>query len=369
MIFALDSALITELAADPVERWIVIGRLLLAHHDGQHHLTTHSDVTDWLQSVQNELGRAERQVLHRLAREAMGRHHALLAEKPLLVRVGPAEWLAERTDEGYRVPWTQLRPAAAALATRLVAEQLDRDCVLYRRLAEVQGRARRFAVALEPQGGGGSQTGANLRQAIEEGRLCVGVVDADQRAPKTGLGGTAGTAVAKLRGLGVEMDGHKRTEESLRLARLLILQARTVENILPRCWLDLHLDKAVLPAVDAVLPHAADTHLWVNRKSGVECRKTVGGDAEAVYLRKVLAEKAPECSKRGQCERGQALTGEEGRCSLRILPGLGDKALQQVVAGVTEDSAVLEGLSQSPELCRIADTLADWGRAAPFRAA
>ena len=115
------------------------------------------------------------------------------------------------------------------------------------------------------------------------------------------------------------------------------------------------------------LPHSPTFHPWVNRKTGVECRRTIGAEAEARYLRGLLGDHP--CSQTGMCKHNRSLEGEN-KCSEKLLPGLGANALSQIAARLQNenDSWVSTGLQESPELARVANVLADWGRASAFRA-
>ena len=81
-------------------------------------------------------------------------------------------------------------------------------------------------ITLEIRGGGGSQTGINHAELCkEQSNMCICVVDSDKVSPKSPIGSTAGKCVEELEH--VNMSGGKY------LGKLVILQCREIENLIP----------------------------------------------------------------------------------------------------------------------------------------
>ncbi len=359
MILALKDDLSQDLTATPEALADPLSTLLRADRQGDHLLTLSRKASPFLlDAVAPLLSLRDRGMLFRVADREMS--HGAWTRHPHLTITATGVPARAHPDLPY-VPWRWFSAQGRGAPTLLVAEMLGNDAEIYARIAN-QVPVDGASVRLEIQGGGGNQTGANWAARARE-RVAIAVVDPDRRAPKTQVKETCRDAREAARRVRAswedddeaDVDGPEAAEDEV-VAHLVVLRARTIESIIPPDWY-IHAGVDIGPHAGR-LPLLAPECRWVNRKTGVECRHITRADAEAEYLRGLLA--VPEsfdCGKHGDGPPIQP-------CKEKIVPGLGEKALERVRDWLVGNPAeAARTIGESPELQRVATRLAWWGAA------
>lgn len=361
-----------------------MNNLLSAHRHGQHHLVMEREVVDWL--LGGRLSDQSVGLLKKIrSRAANARVLLSLVREHLSV---VSDDRAPNTWDGTvcHVPWTWFIAGERVATTRLLGEDVQRDVSVYRHLARAMvGRSGAMNVALSGQGGGGSQIGPNLANEASKPAIVVAVVDSDRTSPGSGLGQTAAKALEAAQSVGAFVNGESATiagggsRSSKAIARLVVLEDRELENIVP-----VALWRRALTAQDQ---QARINHLEVcgllgpgsapllDLKEGILCRKAVGNKAEAVYLREMLtdprrASLPHPCTSEEVCL--DVKDGKNDRCSRRLMEGLGERSLAHLNNWMNslspeELGAQIDWPAHS-ELARVTRVLVEWGFAsAPER--
>ena len=307
--------------------------LLDAHRYGQHAVVMDREVIAWLEGA--SLSRRSRGALKHL-RERVFQYPSLLrrVREHLLVVAADQDRVAW-SGPVCRVPWRWFVPPTSTSPTRLIGEQVDRDVTVYHAFASALLAESGLLAALSGQGGGGSSTGANLKNEALKSQIVLAVVDSDRESEQHRAGDTSWAAIKAASEVGARRDPADQSADRPKvpvqqhdkaIARLIVLQVRELENLIPA-----ELWRLALKAPDYLsqLESLAQQGLlgegrgrWVDLKASPH--RLVGKDQDAL---KLLAE---------------VLSQDPRPDPLAYFP-----------------------LSAHPELARVVHTIAEWGLASP----
>ena len=239
------------------------------------------------------------------------------------------------------------------------------------RLFQELGRMRRaergwHAVDMmhEPRGMGGSTFASEYEVVAEQGKIVLAIADTDRRHPTSGIGETYRKLAAKAS-----------TRPAYQRARPL--HTRAAEALVP---LDVYQEAfrfphdrgadprhGILARLTPLLRSApADMRHYADFKRGITLHQVENPktETEGDYWRGIA-----ETARRDQCTRSTAeQCKKREECECYVVDALGDHALAEVLAWMQsrkskKDLAARFGLSQSPELCALAEEVLAWGLA------
>lgn len=334
-----------------------MNNLLIAHRYGEHYVWADREVIDWL--LQAGLSEPNCGLLYDL-------------KKTVSTTAQIRDWVRERVQvvrKGVRVdwhhttclvPWNCFAVPRRTNPTRIIGENVEKDVLIYVKIAEAVANDRGLNVHFSKQGGGGDTTGTNLKTTAQEGYITIAVVDSDGKSDSSGDGLTARHA----REAAKEVHAHYQDA----IARLVILGVRELENLIPdKIWEAAIQEPGEQQRLKQLRYAGLMGDKWVDLKEGIRCKKTVGGSAEACYLRTRVTLR---CANNTSCSSPEGF--EE--CRVKIIEGIGHDPLQAVVVWLDpkppkfplSPEFLLDHLelSSHPELKRIAEVITAWGLAA-----
>jgi hypothetical protein len=237
----------------------------------------------------------------------------------------------------------------------LIGEDIAVDVKIFVKIAESYRSSQHLQFSL--QGGGGDRTGASMAAASQDA-IVIAIVDKDQKSPQSSHGETCAKAIREGASLGAWMDPVAASSRSERkkydvIVRLLILEARELENLIPReTWERALKDPRQRTDLKTLFEtFEKEDSLWIDMKEGILCKKTIGIGAEAKWLRKYVE---------SPCE--QVCQKNLKDCNEKRINGLGNKALSDIASWLEQKDNKIP--LTNPELERISGRLAAWGLAA-----
>lgn len=256
----------------------------------------------------------------------------------------------------------------------LIAEDVKSDVILYQRLAESLAAARGLGFRVRITGGGGSRIGPELVAQTNNESPAIAIVDTDRTHPGGAIGTTCRTAWQCAQSVGARCDpppsanmqmGH---EEARCLSRLVILNARELENLIP----DSAWEEVPISPLPELLRLNEAEWVWLDRKAGILCMDTLGHTEQARYHMAALTRsgKAAPCQPSGACQRAEEErcgAKDSGKAPAKLLDGLPNDALLRLAGALPQwrHETIRERLlpSGSGELARVGSIIMAWGLA------
>lgn len=348
-----------------------VENLLLAHFEGNHVVSLVPSDAATLRTVRLS-DRAQRALDH--TEENYAQIAGLRGDISwsLELGIGPGfEAAGVETADGktvLRAPLHRFESVYTTCCSALLGENLT-DVRLFQQLGQMRRAERGWdAVDMihEPRGTGGSTFASEYKVVADQGKMVLAIADTDRRHPASGVGET-------YRKLAAEASGRALYQ------RARALHTRTAESLVPlvvyaeafRFPHDSGTDprQGIIERLTPLLRSApADMRHYADLKRGITLHQVENPktEAEGEYWRGIA-----ETARRDQCTKSTAeqCTKRE-ECACYVVDALGDRALAAVLAWMQSRKSKKElatrfGLSQSPELCALAEEVLAWGLALP----
>lgn len=222
-------------------------------------------------------------------------------------------------------------------------------------------------ITLGIRGGGGSQTGiSHVELCKEQSNFCLCIVDSDKESPNWQFGSTASKCLEENKRL--NLNGGKY------LGRLVILECREIENLLPLKLIALiHPNLQLMELINSNHHELIDCYAYIDLKKGVNVKTIMDvkktdpnfiGPLEALLEISRICPSASECSRKRDklCARCEVIAGQENILSFAIEKILQDRNTDWFCLA-SQDCSTLIG----KEILRVGKYAAEWGICYPPR--
>ena len=252
----------------------------------------------------------------------------------------------------FEVPLQYFKDSTKVQETVLLGENLN-DAKFYHYLAHTALRKRTTTTTLhiecDTRGGGGDTTRHEFKHCRDTGRAILCLADGDKKFAKPEPGDTAGKIL-------------KEQNAAPALSEVYVLEVRDAENLIPQPIWDTALSQQAtkLASIQAFRSKYPQLFPYFDVKKGLLPFEIPVQDPWPQFKRPTREEwfhQNPECHEVDRCPKAK-----KDDCSCRLIPGLGNKVLQQVLTHLENNRSRPDPFGQhfEGELAAIANKVLAW---------